>query len=257
MYFSMHDFTVHHVERIESTNTQLLQWSATRNCHRIALVADEQTAGRGQRGRRWQAAPGEALLCSVAWQFPRNCALDGMSLAVGVMVAEALAIAAPPRAASELQLKWPNDLLLNGTHKLGGILIETVASVHATRTAVLGIGINLKTPVLAPTTHGLPPIGFDDSQGVSPQRDQLLDSILASLNTGLALFERDGFAAFQQRWWARCAYLRQTVCARLPSGESITGRIQAVTERGALVIESQLGSHTLISGEVSLRVASA
>ena len=205
----------------------------------------------------WQAALGEALLCSVAWQFSRNCALDGMSLAVGVMVAEALTIASPAHTAGELQLKWPNDLLLNGTYKLGGILIETVASVHATRTAVIGIGINLKTPVLTATTQGLAPIGLNDGFCVSQQRDQLLEAVLASLNIGLALFERDGFEAFQQRWWARCAYLRQNVCARLPSGELITGRIQAVTERGALVIESQLGTHTLISGEVSLRVASA
>ena len=102
-------FDLLHVASIDSTNTYLLQLAAKQPCHMRVVVADEQTAGRGQRGRRWIAAPGDALLCSLAWQFERTTPLEGLSLAMGVMVAEALM----DTVAGRLSLKWPNDLLID------------------------------------------------------------------------------------------------------------------------------------------------
>ena len=253
----MTDFTIHHVEQIDSTNTQLLQRSAKLNCHRVALVADQQSAGRGQRGRHWQAAPGEALLCSVAWQFARHAPLDGLSLAVGVMVASALTEVLDETTGSRLRLKWPNDLLIDETHKLGGILIETVPSSSSTRTAVIGIGINLRTPQIAPIVDALPSIGLDAWTDSKTHRDEVFDRVLTALNLGLPQFERGGFASFHDRWWQQCAYSAKRVTARLPDGEVVSGYIRSVTERGALVIESERGLHSLVSGEVSVRVASA
>ncbi len=253
----MADFTIHRVEQIDSTNTQLLQWSAKIDCHRVALVADEQTAGRGQRGRHWHAAPGDALLCSVAWQFARHAHLDGLSLAVGVIVANALAEVLDGTTANRLSLKWPNDLLIDETHKLGGILIETVPSANHTRTAVIGIGINLRTPQIAPIAHALPTTGLDAWTDTKSHRDEVLNRLLAALELGLTEFARGGFESFQARWWQRCAYAAKRVTARLPTGEIVSGNIRSVTERGALVIESERGLHTLVSGEVSVRVARA
>ena len=253
----MLDFTIHRVEHIDSTNTQLLQWAAKQNCHRIVLVADEQTAGRGQRGRQWHAAPGEALLCSIAWQFARHAPLDGLSLAVGVMVAHALTEALEKTAAGRLSLKWPNDLLIDETHKLGGILIETVPSASNMRTAVIGIGINLRTPHIAPIADALPTMGLDAWTASHNHRDEVLNRVLAALEWGLIEFARGGFVNFKDQWWQRCAYGEKRVTARLPDGEMISGALRSVTERGALVIESERGLHTLVSGEVSLRVASA
>lgn len=253
----MNNFTVHHVTRIDSTNTQLMLWAARQNCHRIALVADEQTAGRGQRGRQWVAGAGDALLCSIAWQFARATALDGLSLAVGVLLAEALDACVGSEAGERLRLKWPNDLLIDESHKLGGILIETVASEAATRTAVIGIGLNLRTPQLALAADALPGIGLNAWAGGEFPRDAVLQAILIRLEAGLEAFLQRGFAAFQARWWERCAFLTRQVSVRLPDGTILTGRIQSVTERGALVIESERGIQTLVSGEVSLRVASS
>lgn len=249
----MSNFTIHRVESIDSTNTQLLQWSTRLNCHRVALVADVQTAGRGQRGRQWHAASGEALLCSVAWQFARQCPLDGLSLAVGVMVAEAIDHALNGNEPERLRLKWPNDLLIDETHKLAGILIETVASASGTRTAVIGIGLNLLTPAVAPSATALPSIGLDAWTGTKNHRDEMLNRVLTALGAGLATFASTGFSGFQARWWTRCAYASQRVTARLPDGELISGTMHSITDRGALVIESQRGVHTLVSGEVSLR----
>ena len=251
----MLDFTIHHVDTIDSTNTRLLQWSARQNRHRVALVADVQTAGRGQRGRQWHSAPGASLLCSVAWQFSRHCPLDGLSLAVGVMVAEALDHGVAGSERERLRLKWPNDLLIDETHKLGGILIETVASAGGTRTAVIGIGVNVRTPVVGSSDMALPTVGLDVWSGAINHRDEVLNRVLTALDVGLETFARVGFSGFQARWWARCAYAAQRVTARLPDGEVIAGAMQSITDRGALVIESERGLHTLVSGEVSLRVS--
>ena len=247
-------FTIHRVDTIDSTNSQLLQWSTRLSCHRVALVTDVQTAGRGQRGRQWHAAPGEALLCSVAWQFARQWPLDGLSLAVGVMVAEALDCGMTCSERERLRLKWPNDLLIDDTHKLGGMLIETVASAGATRTAVIGIGLNLRTPVIGLSATALPSIGLDQWSGTKNHRDEVLNRVLTALDEGLESFARTGFSGFQARWWARCAYAALSVAARLPDGELISGKMHSITDRGALVIESERGLHTLVSGEVSLRV---
>ncbi len=252
----MTDFTIHRVDTIDSTNTRLLQWSAMQNCHRVALVADRQSAGRGQRGRSWHAETGAALLCSVAWRFAQRCPLDGLSLAVGVMVADALTEVLSAATANRLSLKWPNDLLIDAAYKLGGILIETVASPGGTRTAVMGIGINLQTPLAALMPDALPGMGLDVWTETQNHRDEVLTRVLVALEHGLARFGRDGFAGFQDQWWARCAYASNRVAARLPDGEVVSGHIRSITERGALVIESERGLHTLVSGEVTLRAVS-
>lgn len=253
----MADFTIHRVETIDSTNTQLLQWSAMQNCHRVALVADEQIAGRGQHGRRWHAQPGAALLCSVAWQFDRHCPLDGLSLAVGVMIADALIERLNDSTANRLSLKWPNDLLIDEARKLGGILIETVAGRGGARTAVVGIGINLRTPLAALLPDALPGIGLDFWTETQNHRDEVLTRVLVALEHGLVRFARDGFAGFQDQWWARSAYTGKGVTCRLPDGEIVSGKLLSITDRGALVLESERGLHTLVSGEVSLRAASS
>ncbi|MBY4716474.1 biotin--[acetyl-CoA-carboxylase] ligase, partial [Burkholderia cepacia] len=97
----------------------------------LVRVAFEQTAGRGRQGRPWFAQPGNALLCSVGCIVPRPVdALGGLSIAIGVALAEGLATL-PLDARSRVALKWPNDLLLTATDdgtprivgKLAGILI--------------------------------------------------------------------------------------------------------------------------------------
>src|SRR3954471_1030166 len=86
----------------------------------VLLVAEWQTAGRGRAGRNWQSEAGTGLTFSLAWKFQRPLAeLTGLPLAVGVALAEVLALFQVP-----VQLKWPNDVLKDGG-KLAGVLIET------------------------------------------------------------------------------------------------------------------------------------
>ena len=247
-------FSLLRVASIDSTNSYLLRQTGKQSCHRQVVVADQQTAGRGQRGRRWIAAPGDALLCSIGWQFARARPLDGLSLAVGVMVAEALT----DMVSARLRLKWPNDLLVDGTHKLGGVLIETVASPDRTRTAVIGIGINLRAPIDATLgADALPATGLEACATGRSGRDEVLDRLLAAFDPGLQAFAGEGFAPFRDRWWRLRAFAADELIARMPDGLNVTGRMVELTDRGALVIESADGLHTLVSGEVSLRAARA
>ena len=245
----MTDFKIQFVSQTDSTNTQLMQRAARRSMHRQVLVADVQTAGRGQRGRQWQASAGDAVLMSVAWEFERAQRLDGLSLAVGVAASRALAA----HVGNRVKLKWPNDLLIDESHKLAGILIETVLGSFSKRTAVIGIGLNLRSPRLTLGVGALPSIGLDDVAGVRHSRDAVVALLLVALNDALVQFGKFGFAAFRDEWLTSYAYADKMIVARFPDGEQISGRIVDVTEQGALVIESEAGLHTFFSGEVTLR----
>jgi BirA family biotin operon repressor/biotin-[acetyl-CoA-carboxylase] ligase len=248
-------FSIERVPEIDSTNTALMNRAAKSACHGHVLLADKQSAGRGQRGRQWHAASGDAILCSLAWQFAKNTPLDGLSLAVGVMLADSLDAWLPAPAL----LKWPNDLLVAlpeaGLRKIGGILIETVASPAATRTAVIGFGINVRSapPPDALAPNAIPAASLSDVAQPTPERGAVLTQLLHELETGLAQFAMDGFSAFQSRWWRRRAFAQDSVVARLPDGSHLVGKIASITERGGLVLQSEAGLHTLVSGEVSVR----
>jgi BirA family transcriptional regulator, biotin operon repressor / biotin---[acetyl-CoA-carboxylase] ligase len=254
---------------IDSTNAELLRRAQTRPIHARAISADVQTAGRGQRGRRWYANAGDALLLSVGWQFARGERLDGLSLAVGVMVARAAL-----RFASErITLKWPNDLLLDDREKLGGILIETLPLDADRRVAVIGIGLNVRPAHIveverAASPDALPPgallSGFQprNADGATIVRDALRQSLLEELAAQLPIFASDGFCAFRDDWWARRAYASARV--RILSADhsiaahaAVSGTIADIDDSGALVIDDGRTLHTLHSALISIRPITA
>src|SRR5882672_1867897 len=121
----------------DSTNTVLIQENPKSP---VLLAAEEQTAGRGRRGRRWHGTPGCDIAFSVARRSVRPAReLASLSLVAGVAAAKALRAFGVTQAA----LKWPNDLVVDGA-KLGGILVETRRQGSASL-AVIGIGINFET----------------------------------------------------------------------------------------------------------------
>lgn len=150
-------FTVEVLPSIDSTNTELMRRARAGQTEPTLLVAEQQTAGRGRLGRVWQSDVGASLMLSLGLPMaPRDW--SGLSLAVGVSVAESLQPTLPPLEPGQpprIGLKWPNDLWLSGDRKLGGILVETAsfvapqaaqpATTHGTaaRYVVVGIGINV------------------------------------------------------------------------------------------------------------------
>src|SRR4051812_22446830 len=122
------------LERCTSTNALLLESDVERP---TLLACEEQTAGRGRRGRRWYSVPGRSITFSLASPVHRPLReLAALSLVAGVACVRALrALGAAPVA-----LKWPNDLVIDAA-KLGGILVETRMRGGSTL-AVIGVGIN-------------------------------------------------------------------------------------------------------------------
>jgi BirA family transcriptional regulator, biotin operon repressor / biotin---[acetyl-CoA-carboxylase] ligase len=258
-------FSNEHVASIDSTNTELLRRAQTRSVHAFALSADVQSAGRGQRGRRWYAHAGDALLLSVGWHFTSSQRLDGLSLAVGVAAARATARFSSDR----ITLKWPNDLLVDDERKLGGILVETTSNARGERIAAIGIGINVRIPELAEFARigqrdYLPPAALlsnmqpQGANGALLVRDSLRQAILGELSAALPRFAETGFESFRDDWWAHRAYANTRVRllasdAMQTAQTAVSGRIARIEDNGALVIDDGRTLHTLHSGAISIR----
>lgn len=247
-------FDVDALAECDSTNSVLLARAAGGAAAGSVVVADRQAAGRGRRGRAWQSAPGDALTFSLLWRFAGDPGrLAGLSLAVGVAVARALAACGLRGAA----LKWPNDLVLDGG-KLGGILIE-LAAERGAMAAVIGIGINLLPPPPGPA-YSLPPAALAQ-MGTVPERHQLLAALLESLAATLDLFAVAGFAALRDEWGQLNAWQGQQV-RLFDSGAGgaptllAEGRCDGADADGALLITTADGRcQRFLVGDLSLRAA--
>ncbi|MFN4029232.1 MAG: biotin--[acetyl-CoA-carboxylase] ligase [Acidovorax temperans] len=255
-------FTVEVLPSIDSTNTELMRRARAGQTEPTLLVAEQQTAGRGRLGRVWQSDIGASLMLSLGLPMaPRDW--SGLSLAVGVSVAESLQPTLPPLQPGQpprIGLKWPNDLWLSGDRKLGGILVETASFVapqaahpttaHGTTTryVVVGIGIN----VLPRSGEGMsmPPGSLQD---VEPGLDApaALLRIVPPLVAMLQGFEACGFAPVQPRFAARDVLQGRPVT--LSDGQ--TGTAHGVGEDGALLVHTAQGMQTVTSAEISVRPA--
>ena len=256
-------FTIEIVPSIDSTNTELMRRAREGRQEPILLVAEQQTAGRGRLGRPWRSAVGDSLMFSLGLPLaPRDW--SGLSLAVGIAVAQSLQPALPAAGSDtpRIGLKWPNDLWLSGDHKLAGILVETAsfiapgahqagASSHfghkpAERYVVIGIGINVR----APEGDGLSTVP-GSLQMIDPRWDapQALQAVVPPLVGMLKAFAAQGFAPLQPQFAARDALAGRAV--NLSDGTA--GIAQGVAADGALQVQTDAGLVQVTSSEISVR----
>lgn len=236
-------------DTLDSTNTQLMQRAAAGTRGPIALAAELQTAGRGRRGRVWHSALGHTLTFSLLWPFTQGAReLGGLSLAVGVALARALRAA----GARDAQLKWPNDVVLPAG-KLAGILIEMQGDVLGPSSAVIGIGVNVRTDPQVRAAVGQPVADLETATGAAMDRNVLLASLLRELSSVIDVFARDGFTALRAEWQAMHAQQDQPVRLLLPDGKTLSGIARGVAEDGALLLDKAGVVSRHHSGEISLR----
>lgn len=230
----------------DSTNAVLLDRAETGAASGTVIIAEQQTAGRGRRGRQWFASPGDSLTLSLLWRFAPGTSPAGLSLAIGVAVARALTKAGVPG----LALKWPNDILLDG-RKLGGILVELQPG--APHAAVIGIGLNLRLPAHMPedVRRASAALGGDETTDPVAWYAALLIDLRATLES----FAAGGFAALRSEWMAYHAF--QDIPVRLLSdfGSPQAGICRGVDLDGALLLEIDGRVERVLSGEISLRAA--
>ena len=230
-------------ERCTSTNTELLQRGDTEIP--ALLVTEEQTAGRGRRGRRWYADPGSALMFSLRWQFAGPPArLRGLSLATGVGIAHALRAI----GAQNLTLKWPNDLL-SGNAKLGGMLIETRTTAGRIA-AVIGIGINCRRQPGLGRRLKRSIAALEELIDPLPARNAMLARLAAELVRTMRMFDARGLAAFRSEWESMHAQQGKPMRVRIADGRVIAGVAEGIAEDGALLLRNRLGVRSITSGTV-------
>lgn len=240
-------FSLELIDACESTNTLLLDRAQQGAPSGSVIVCEQQTAGRGRRGRTWLSAPGDSLTFSLLRRFPGGMPLPaGLSLAVGVAVAGAL----EALGAAGVRLKWPNDILADGA-KLGGILVETL-SAGRQHAAVIGIGLNVRLPGnIADVVTGAG--ALEAAMPRAPSRNLLLAGLLGALCAMLDEFEHGGFAGFAAEWTSRHAHAGQRVHILVEGADPLEGRCVGVDADGALLLETAEGMRRIVSGDVSLR----
>lgn len=234
------------VERCTSTNALLM---AETSDHPVLLAAEEQTAGRGQRGRRWRSAHGAGATFSILRRM--RCApqlLSGLSLAIGVAAARALRAL----GAGEVMLKWPNDLLAGGNNagaKLGGILIETRVQGGEV-SAVIGIGINCRPVRALGARLRRRVIALDDLLQAAPGRNAVIAAVAREVLAALQAYERSGLPAFADDWRALHAHEGSRLRVRLADGRTLSGIAAGIAPSGALRLHTHAGTRDIASGRI-------
>jgi BirA family biotin operon repressor/biotin-[acetyl-CoA-carboxylase] ligase len=233
-----------HSDSIGSTNDAVMQLAASGAAEGVAVLADQQTAGRGRRGHTWSSPIGAGLYLSVLLRGAELTRAPGLvTLGAGVAAARAVATATGLR----VSLKWPNDLVMGGDwKKLGGILCEA----QATDALVIGIGINV-TPAAHPPEVASRATSIERELGRGVERAILVVECLAEMRAlAGALHERRGAAMLDQwRTWAAPGW--QHAGVRWHEGErECRGLVCDVDPDGALIVERDGQRERVIAGDV-------
>jgi len=232
-----------------------------------AVVADQQTRGRGRGGRSWWMPPGRALAISLALHPGCDAREMGtLPLVAGLALAEALETLAAsadsvpgtrlPGARLRARLKWPNDVLI-GDRKLAGVLCESRRRGGAGEAVVVGVGVNVSQAAsefpaeLAATATSLA------IEGVRVTREQVAAALLNHLEPLWDEHAEGGREAVLERWRARADFWGRPVTVRTPSG-TLSGIARALDADGGLVVSLPGGAETtVLAGDLELGAAGA
>lgn len=233
----------------ESTNKVALSRVLDGAPSGTVVLAESQTGGRGRRGRVWVSPPAQNLYCSVIYRATGGVqALQGLSLVVGVSVAELLR----QRVGIDCTVKWPNDLVV-GSRKLGGILVELAGDASGECAAVIGIGLNCNMRA-SNEAIDQPWVSLATLTDRSVDRNALVAALLVKLSDDLSEFSNGGFGAFSVRWDVLDALSgRPVVVTGAPP--LVSGVAAGVDNVGGLKINTSLGPKVFYGGEVSVRVS--
>lgn len=241
------------VWRTTSTNFDLLERDAGPVGSFDFLTAESQTRGRGRRMRNWFAPPCGAVCLSISWNFASLPAdASALSLAVGVCVLRAL----KQVGVAGVTLKWPNDLLVEGS-KLGGILIELRAESGGPAYVVTGIGINVALGDTVQRQIELTGTRAADLLGLGVERadrNGIVAALIGQVVIGLTQYGRDGFNSFAPEWRAADALAGKVVTVSCDAG-SVTGHARGIDIDGALCLQTRDGLQRFVTGDVSVRAA--
>jgi len=240
-----------HFTTTDSTNAQARAAAAAHPGERLLVTADEQSAGRGRRGRSWGSPRGGAWM-SVVWPItkePREFAAASLVAAVAVrrgvlaVMEGAVGSGAKPQAAGApaVQIKWPNDLLVCD-RKVAGILCEQLLSGALGNVLIVGIGVNVDfdLALLGPASElRHPPTTLAAALVRTVSVDDVIASVAQRVEEAFQDYERDGLdAALLAELRANLAYIGEVRSFSSPKG-IVTGRVIGIDDEGRLLLESE------------------
>lgn len=252
MLFSFAMYPIHSFDTVPSTNSLAKKLAENGALHGTAVIAANQTEGRGRLGKNWHSVAGKGLYCSIIVR-PRLAIQDFPKITLAAGLGVALAV---DRIASGFsQLKWPNDIFLDGK-KCGGILTESSAlnELEGQRFAVIGIGLNLNSSLddFPEDLRGKATSIFlqtgtwtDASQVLLNLRDEILQQ--------LEIFYNEGFQVILAAWKQRDFLLGKHMECVGFDGKIIAGVSMGPDDEGQLHVKTLEGRiHTILSGDVRL-----
>ena len=230
---------------VDSTNRRARQLAAEGAPHGTLVIADEQTAGRGSRGRGWISPAGEGVFMSLILRpqaHPSQVA--GLSLQAALATARAIARV----TGLDARIKWPNDIVCGGK-KVCGMLLEMNADEQSVHDVVAGIGINVHQrefpPEIAQTAASL-----DLLTGTSVNRAALVRAFLQEFETVSSMAQA---GTLMDAYRERSATLAQRVQVIAPA-EVFTGTALEVTDSGSLIVLDEQGQRReVLAADVSVR----
>jgi BirA family biotin operon repressor/biotin-[acetyl-CoA-carboxylase] ligase len=235
-----------HYFRVDSTNTTALALAASGAAHGTVVLAEEQTAGRGRLGRNWYSEKSSGIYVSVILRPELSpAAAPALTLMAGVAAHRAISSA----TGLAVDIRWPNDLLVNG-RKVCGILTEMSAELGRLHYVVLGIGINVNHRAMPDELKSIA-TSLRIEGGRNYSRAQILVTLLKEVEKHYRILLDDGNAAISRAWADASTYAQgKNIRVRSNGGE-----FQAVTAgldpSGALRIRREDGcEESLVSGEV-------
>jgi BirA family biotin operon repressor/biotin-[acetyl-CoA-carboxylase] ligase len=231
-------------EQIDSTNEEARRRAVAGERGPLWIWALRQTAGRGRRGRTWDSPTGN-LMCTLL-VAPNVGATEAarLSFVAALAVRDMVASFVSDRS---VQVKWPNDVLVEG-RKISGILLESSgeSGAHALPWLAVGIGVNLQH---APEGANFPATSVS-AHAPAPEAAEALSRLAAAWEQHFRVWRESGFGPIRKAWLEHAVGVGQAVTARLP-GETINGIFQGLDQNGGLLIALCDGStRAITAGEV-------
>ena len=231
-------------DELDSTNEEARRRAAAGDVGPLWIMARSQTAGRGRRGREWVSPRGNLMATLLMKPGCAPAEAARLSFVAALAVHDALCAWLP---SERVQLKWPNDTLVNGK-KISGILLETATAGDRRELPwlAIGIGINL---VAAPSPASYPTT-FVNEWRPAPDPAIALHTLASAWDNRFRAWQAAGFEVIRQAWLQRAAGLHGPIDVRL-AGETIRGTFETIGPDGTLELLLPDGQRRAIAaGEV-------
>lgn len=241
---SIDDFRHVPLDEVSSTNTEALARARAGDSGFLWITAERQTGGRGRRGREWVSERGNLYSSLLLVDFAPTEELGSLPLAVALAVHQTI-VSAMPLDGATVDIKWPNDVLID-RRKTSGILLEAERLSDGRMALVIGIGIN----ILARPDLAQYPVTSLADQGVSISPDELFARLFVNMADMLSIWDQGrGIGEIVRRWRGVACGIGEKITVNLPD-RSISGIFSGIDDKGLLLLDSAAGTLSIAAGDV-------